>query len=227
MSGAAGTSTLSFSAPDAMDVHRQLFGIMLCDQVNASESVPRSKESRKRKRGDVPARAAACFQGTVSRRDPVLRWALFSDPDTDAQIARHADAVCRYVLRSSPDMPGYVRDAYLTLQQTNDHIMQLALLFFFVFWHIKHCPATHTCSLTAASDPEAQALLDALEFRAHPDAMDCVHQACVRYEQGAGDTFTMTSFVHCMVTDRWKRIAPVPGAQSASSASAASASGTS
>lgn len=203
-------STLSFSAPDAVEVHRQLFGIMLCDQLNASESVPRTKESRKRKRGNVPASAAKCFQGEEVQRDPVLRWALFSDPDTDAELARHADAVCEYVLRSSPDMPGYVRDAYTSLYQTNDHIMQLAVLFFFVFWHIKHNPATNTCTLTRASDPKAQALLDALGFRNNPDAMDCVHHACVQYEQGSGNTHTMTSFVHCMITDRWKRIALVP-----------------
>ena len=110
----ASSPALYFPDPDEMVVRVQLFGIMLCDQLEASASAGKAKDSRKRKRARVPDEAQ-CFQSSVARQDPILRLALYADEQTDQNIVRYAKEVCAYALRISPDMPAYMRDAYAEL----------------------------------------------------------------------------------------------------------------
>ena len=194
-----------------MEVRKQLFGILLCDQFEAANAVPRTKDSRKRKISQVPHAAARCFQEGMSA-DPVLRLALFTDPATDASIVRHSNAVCDFVRRTSPNQPAYIRDAYKALRNTEDHILQLACIYFFVYWFVDRAEDSNTCVLRQPQDPQARRTLTALGFRDHPSALLCVHTACKDYEYGKAGVTTMTSFVHTMVGNRWRRLAPVPKA---------------
>lgn len=206
----SGAPALSFDSPDDIEVHKQLFGIMLGDQLSASNSVARTKESRKRKRDTVPS-SAACFQGDAVRNDPVLRLALYSDAKTDADIVRLSTGVCDFVRRTSGNIPSYMRDAYAALAKTvEDHILQLAAIYFFVYWHIDCNPDTDLCTLVRSDDAKARDMLCELNYENNQSAMLCVHRACSNFEHGVGDATTMMSFVHTMVCNRWKRIAPVP-----------------
>lgn len=200
---------LTFAPPDELEVRKQLFGIMLGDQLEATNSVARSKDSRKRKRDAVPQNSL-CFQGEAVLADPILRLALYSDPKTDADIARLSVCICDYVRRTSTSTPSYVRDAYAALAKTEDHILQLASIFFFVYWHIQCNADTGVCSLAPSEDAAARRMLRELGYADNQDAMLCLHTACSRFEKGVGDATTMMSFVHTMVCNRWKRIAPVP-----------------
>ena len=205
------SSALSFAQPDPLEVRKRLFGIMLGDQLEASNSVPiTTGESRKRKRDRVPAAAAACFQGPTVAADPVLRLALFHDAKAQAKLADGSRAVVAYVQRTSPDIPVYVRDAYTALQHTDDHILQLASLYFFVYWHVHYDPLEHQFTLTPPKDPEGARLLQSLGFDANQDAMASVHAACSGFERGRGDVSTMMSFVHTLVCMRWKKLAVTP-----------------
>ena len=203
------SSSLSFAPPDDMEVRWQLFGILLCDQFEAANSVPRTKDSRKRKVAEVPEPAARCFQEGVSE-DPVLRLALFSDPKTDADIIRHSNAVCDYVLRTSPKLPAYIRDAYTALKDTEDHILQIACLYFFVYWFTEYDEDSGECTLRRPEDAQARQTLEALGFRGDASALLYVRTACRDYEYGKAGVTTMTSFVHTTVGHRWRRLAPVP-----------------
>lgn len=205
----AAAPVLSFASPDEIDVRKQLFGIMLGDQLEATNSVARSKESRKRKRDVVPE-SALCFQGKVVASDPVLRLALYSDAKTDADIVRLSVSVCDFVRRTSVDIPLYMRDAYAALAKTEDHILQLASIYFFVYWHIVCDPDTDLCTLVSSDDAKAQEMLRELNYANNQSAMLCVYNACSNFEHGVGSATTMMSFVHTMVCDRWKRLAVVP-----------------
>ena len=212
-SAAPAASSLTFASPDDMDVRQQLFGILLCDQLEAANSVPRTKDSRKRKTSQVPAAAARCFQEGCVAKDPLLRLALFSDKETDARIVRHSHAVCAFVRRVNPALPAYIRDAYTALADTTDHLLQLASVFFFVYWFTDCDEDSQVCTLRVPADPQARALLKALNFRAHPGALSRVHAACRDYEYGKTGMHTMLSFVHSMVGNHWKAMAPVPRAR--------------
>ena len=182
----------------------------MCDQLEASNSVPMGgRESRKRKRDAVPP-AAACFQGATVAADPVLRLALFHDAEADARLVAGARQVVAYVQRTSPNMPMYMRDAYTALQHTEDHILQLAALYFFVYWHVQCDAACHRFTLTPPADPAGAALLDSFGFAGQQSAMASVHAACAGFERGRGDVSTMMSFVHTLVCTRWKALAPTP-----------------
>lgn len=206
------SSALSFAHPDPLEVRKQLFGIMLCDQLEASNSVSvKTVESRKRKRDHVPPSAAACFQGPIVAADPVLRLALFHDAKAQKTLTDGARAVVAYVQQTSPNMPIYIRDAYTALQHTKDHILQLASLYFFVYWHVHHDPLQHRFTLVPPKDDGAARLLCSLGFDNNQDAMANVHEACTGFERGRGDVSTMMSFVHTLVCTRWKKIAVTPG----------------
>ena len=212
-SSASSTSSapqLYFPDPDEMVVRVELFGIMLCDQLEASASVGvRAKDSRKRKRAKVPPEAQ-CFHSKVASEDPILRLALYADSETDSKIVRYAKEVCAFAHRQSPDMPPYQRDAYDELLTTNDHILQLAAVYFFVSWHVDCDPDTNECTLVRSEDGAAARLLDELGFDGNMKAMYDVHNACSHFERGTGEASTMMSFVHTLVCNRWKEVAPVP-----------------
>ena len=144
----SGAPALYFPDPDEMVVRVQLFGIMLCDQLEASSSASRSKESRKRRRARVPDEAQ-CFHSPETKRDPLLRLALYGDDATDRRIMRCAKEVSAYARRQSPDMPAYMRDAYAELTTTEDHVLQLAALYFFVSWHVELIPTRSSASRSA------------------------------------------------------------------------------
>ena len=212
MSSSSSSSALSFAQPDPLEVRKRLFGIMLGDQLEASNSVPiTTGESRKRKRDCVPAAAAACFQGPAGRLHEFgAGLALFHDAKAQAKLADGSRAVVAYVQRTSPDIPVYVRDAYTALQHTDDHILQLASLYFFVYWHVHYDPLEHQFTLMPPNDPEGARLLRSLGFDANQDAMASVHAACSGFERGRGDVSTMMSFVHTLVCMRWKKLVVTP-----------------
>lgn len=201
---------LSFAPPEEIEVRKQLFGTMLCDQLEATNSVARTKESRKRKIARVPDYASQWCQGPNIKKDPLLRLALFSDADTDKEISQSCKIICDYVRRTSSDMPSYMRDAYAALAKTEDHILQIAAIYFFVYWHVDYDYDTDICTLKKSDDAKARQLLRQLGFKNNQSAMLCLHRACTNFEHGRDDVSTMMSFVHTLVCRRWKKIATVP-----------------
>ena len=200
---------LYFPEPDEMVVRVQLFGIMLCDQLEASSSAGKARGSRKRKRARVPDEAQ-CFQSPTARQDPILRVALYADEETDKNIVRCAKEVCAFANRISPDMPSYMRDAYAELLTTEDHVLQLASIYFFVSWHVDCDPDTLECTPVQARDPESARVLSELAFHANPGSLSELHRACLNFERGVGEASTMMSFVHALVCNRWQSTARVP-----------------
>lgn len=206
---------LSFAPPEEIEVRKQLFGTMLCDQLEATNSVARTKESRKRKIARVPDYASQWCQGSNIKKDPLLRLALFSDADTDKEISQSCKIICDYVRRTSSNMPSYMRDAYAALAKTEDHILQIAAIYFFVYWHIDYDYDTDICTLKRSDDVKARQLLRQLGFKNHQSAMLCLHRACTNFEHGKDEVSTMMSFVHTLVCTRWKKIAITPPQETA------------
>ena len=214
---------LSFPEPSELEVRVQVLGIILCDEIEANNSVPRSKDSRKRKRTAVPEEAR-CFVGPAVESNPILRLSLCLNTVTDADIVRYAQQVRAFAERTVADMPAYMLDAYAAMAKTENHVLQIAAILFFVSWSVACDPDNQEC-VFQPKDDEARGLLDELGFSRDPAALRRLYVACADFERGKASVTTLSSFVHHLTWETYKTTAPTPPSQRKFSSSSAASSG--
>ena len=198
--------SLYFEEPSLDEVRVQWFAIMLGDQILCSHAAAmkfsHGKKRAKQKQTSQDCRpiSTSCLDSVVS--DPLLHFTLWPDW-LDANGARCMKEVVAYAMRTSPKMEQYMKDAYDTLLQTEDHLYMMAAIFFYISWLCSYDAQTKT--VTARRDPPPNSFLQTY-LKLDNTTLAEICSACYAFERGRDQMTSFPSFVHTLVTNHFKRV---------------------
>lgn len=210
-------STLYFEEPSPDEVRVQLFAIMLGDQILCTTAA--QKGWKEKKKGHKPSQGSGSSTQAAppatqkilelapsimdkAKTDSLLSFALW--PDWLNENGRAAmKEIVEYALETSPKMEKYMKDAYATLLQTNDHLFMMAAIFMYASWLCEYdaqtkCVVSHR-KLKENSFLATKLLLD-------KDTITRLCGACYAFERGMDHMTAFSSFVAKFVTDHFKRV---------------------
>ena len=196
--------TLFFEEPDADEVRVQLFAIMLGDQILCSTAAQKGSKPRKKttETGTTQRRPESPSCMDRAKRDTMLRFALWPDwlQQNGAECMKE---IVDYAMKTSPKMEEYMKDSYKVLLETDDHLLMMAAIFFYIYWLCDY--DSQTRQVLSRKQPPQNSFLHS-KFVLDPKTVANLCDACYAFERGRDQMTSFPSFVHTFVTNHFKRV---------------------
>ena len=208
------SSTLYFEEPSADEVRVQLFAIMLGDQILCTSAAQKGWKAKKK--AVKPHQNSSVQSSSViptntdltpsimerASGDALLRFALW--PQWLNEHGRDAmQEIVSYAFKTSPKMEKYMKVAYNTLLQTDDHLFMMAAIFMYASWMCEY--DTQTKCIVSQKPLEKNSFL-ATKLVLDSQTMTHLCGACYAFERGKDHMTAFSSFVAIFVTNHFKRV---------------------